>query len=192
MKGISLKKEIKQEAVNETAQAAERNGAARGILYELLILLIKIAVIIGVFVAIFTFVFGIFRTADASMHPTIRDGDLVIYYRFDKNYVASDTIVVRYNEETQARRVVAVAGDTVDFSPSGQLKVNGSAQQEGSIYEKTFRLDTGIEFPLTLKEGEVFVLGDGREHSTDSRVYGPVRIEDSLGKVTIVIRTRRT
>lgn len=187
-----MKKEIKQEAVNETAQAAERNGAARGILYELLILLIKIAVIIGVFVAIFTFVFGIFRTADASMHPTIRDGDLVIYYRFDKNYVASDTIVVRYNEETQARRVVAVAGDTVDFSPSGQLKVNGSAQQEGSIYEKTFRLDTGIEFPLTLKEGEVFVLGDGREHSTDSRVYGPVRIEDSLGKVTIVIRTRRT
>lgn len=175
----------------EIAAEAERGGALRGILYELLILLIKIAAIIGVFVAIFTFIFGIFRTGDASMHPAIRDGDLVIYYRYDKNYVASDSIVVQFNDELEARRVVAIAGDKVDFNGAGQLLINGSAQQEREIYERTFRLDTEIEFPMTVPEGHVFVLGDGREHSTDSRVYGSVPIEDTLGKVTIVIRTRR-
>lgn len=168
----------------------QRGSVGRGILYELLILLIKIAAIIAVFVAIFTFIFGVFRTGDAAMHPSIRDGDLIIYYRHDKKYVASDTIVVRYNGELEARRVVAVAGDTVDLS-DGYLVINGSIQQERDIHEKTYRLETDIEFPLTVGEGEVFVLGDGREHATDSRVYGPVKIEDTLGKVTIVLRTRR-
>ena len=181
-----------KEGIKQDTKTEERGGALRGILYELLILLIKIAAIVAVFVAIFTFIFGIFRTGDASMHPAIRDGDLVIYYRYDKEYVAGDTIVVDYNGELQARRVVAIAGDTINFTGSGQLLINGSAQQERDIYEKTFRLDTDIEFPLTLGPGEVFVLGDGREHSTDGRVYGAVLVDDTLGKVTIVIRTRRT
>lgn len=184
------RKMMPQEQRTEQRQP-QRGSVGKGILYELLILLIKIAAIAAVFVAIFTFVFGVFRTGDAAMHPSIRDGDLIIYYRHDKNYVASDTIVVRYNGELEARRVVAVAGDTVDFSGSGQLLINGSAQQERDIHEKTFRLETDIEFPLTVGEGEVFVLGDGREHATDSRVYGPVKVKDTLGKVTIVLRTRR-
>ena len=174
-----------------TTRRSERGDVARGILYELLILLIKITAIIGVFIAVFTFIFGVFRTADASMHPAIRDGDLIIYYRHDRDYVMSDTIVVDYNGEKQARRVVAIAGDTVDLR-DGRLIVNGSAQEEREIHEATDRYDTDVEFPLTVGEGEVFVLGDGREHSTDSRVYGTVPVEKTLGKVTIVIRTRRT
>lgn len=168
-----------------------RSGALSGIAYELLVLAIKILLIIVVFVGIFTFIFGIFRTADLSMHPTIRDGDIVIFYRFDKDYVASDTIVVQYDGELEARRVVAIEGDTVDLK-DGKLLINGYIQLESEIHEATDRYDTDIEFPLTVGEDEVFVLGDGREHSTDSRVYGAVPINKTLGKVTIIIRTRRT
>ncbi len=178
------------ESITNDADKMERGDIRKGTLYELLILGIKIAAIIVVFVGVFTFVFGIFRTADASMHPAIRDGDLVIFYRYDKTYVASDILVVDYKGERQARRVVAVAGDTVDLQ-SGQLYINSSVQQEPEIHEVTDRYETEVEFPLTVKEGEVFVLGDGREHSTDSRVYGCVPIKKTLGKVTMIIRTRR-
>lgn len=181
----------KQEQEGRTERVKERGGVRKGILYELLILGIKIAAIVGVLVAVFTFIFGVFRTADASMHPAVRDGDLVIYYRFDKKYVASDSVVVKFDGEKQVRRVVAVAGDTVDFTEKGNLMLNGSIQQETDINEKTYRYDTGVEFPLTVPEGEIFVLGDSREHSTDSRVYGCVPINKTLGKVTMIIRTRR-
>ena len=180
----------KQEHTGRTERAKERGGVKKGILYELLMLGIKIAAIIGVLVIIFTLIFGIFRTSDLSMHPAIRDGDLVMYYRFDKKYVASDTVVLQYEGEQQVRRVVAVAGDTVDFK-DGRLVINGSAQEEREIHEETYRYETDVEFPLTVGEGEIFVLGDGREHSTDSRVYGTVPVNKTLGKVTMIIRTRR-
>ena len=71
----------------------------------------------------------------------------------------------------QARRVLAAAGDEVDITEEG-LFINGSLQQEHDIYEETIRYVTGIEFPLMVGEGQVFVLGDGRENAIDSRVYG--------------------
>jgi signal peptidase I len=48
----------------------------------------------------------------------------------------------------------------------------------------------GIEYPITLAVGEVFVLGDARENATDSRVYGAVNEKDTLGTVIAVIRRR--
>ena len=62
------------------AAMGERSKGDAGILKELLFLLIKIVVIIAVIVAIFTFMFGIYRSADISMYPSVKDGDLVIFY----------------------------------------------------------------------------------------------------------------
>ena len=70
------------------------------------------------------------------------------------------------------------------------LLINGSLQQEQEIYQKTERYQEGGEFPLTVPEGQVFVLGDSRSGATDSRIYGSVEIEDTLGKVMTVIRRR--
>ena len=69
------------------------------------------------------------------MYPNIKDGDLVVYYRLDKNYTARDLTVLDYQGSRQVRRVIAVAGDTVDITEDGLL-VNGSPQQEPGIYEK--------------------------------------------------------
>lgn len=180
----------KQEQVGRKVRDKKRGGVRKGILYELLLLGIKIAAIVGVFVVIFTLIFGLFRASDLSMNPAIRDGDLVMYYRFDKRYVVTDTVALQYSGETQARRVVAVAGDRVDIK-DGRLYVNGSPQQEREIYETTDRYESDVEFPLTVPEDEIFVLGDGREHSTDSRIYGCVPVKKTLGKVTMIMRTRR-
>ena len=166
-----------------------RGGGAIALLQELLYLGIKILVIGVAFVLMFTFLFGILRYEDASMSPAVKDGDLVIYYRLDKQYTATDVVVLEYQDRPQIRRVIAIAGDVVDITEDG-LFINGALQQETSIYEETLRYDTGVEFPLTVNEGEVFLLGDSRTNATDSRAYGAVEIEDTLGKVMTIIRRR--
>ena len=157
---------------------------------DLLFLLIKIGLIVLVFLMLFTFLLGIIRYQEPSMTPSIKDGDLVIFYRYTSSgYLPQDVIVVNYNGQDHVRRVVATAGDAVDITESGLL-VNGALQQELEIYQKTERYEEGVDFPLTVPEGQVFVLGDNREGATDSRIYGPVEIKGTKGKVMTVIRRR--
>ena len=157
---------------------------------DLLFLILKVASIALAFVLLFTFLFGIMRYPEPSMAPAIKDGDLVIFYRYTQSgYLPQDTVVLEFQGRTQVRRVVATAGDTVDIAENGVL-VNGALQYEPGIYQKTERYQDGVDFPLAVPEGQVFVLGDNRADATDSRIYGCVRIEDTLGKVMAVIRRR--
>lgn len=157
---------------------------------ELLFLITKIVVILASFVLLFIFVYGAVRYPEPSMNPAIKDGDLVIFYRHSKNsYAPQDVIILDHNGQRQARRVVATAGDIVDITENG-LVINGAMQQEPEIFQRTQRYQDGINFPLTVPEGHVFVLADRRVDATDSRIYGTVGIDDTLGKVITVIRRR--
>ena len=173
-------------AVRAAGKAAERRPSA---MRELLGLAMKIASIAGIALIVFNFVFGLHYNADPSMSPSIRDGDLVLYYRFDKAYRAGDLLLLKYGGSAQIRRVVATAGDTVDITADG-LVVNGALQSEPEIYQSTERYAEGIEFPVTVGEGEVFVLADARENATDSRVYAAVSVGDTQGAVIAVLRRR--
>ena len=157
---------------------------------DLLYLLAKIGAIAMAFMLLFTFMFGLIRYDEPSMAPSIKDGDLVVYYRFnDGGYHARDVVALEREGKKEIRRVVARAGDTVDISEDGLL-INSARQQEFEIYNRTERYTEGVEFPLTVPEGHVFLLGDSRTDATDSRIYGCVKIEDTLGKVMTVIRRR--
>ncbi len=156
---------------------------------EILFLLVKIAAIIFAFLLVFLFLFGLCRNSDASMGPSVKDGDMVMFYRLDKNYIARDALVLEFEGHKQVRRVVATAGDTVDITEDGLL-INGAYQQEQEIYSPTQRYESGPEFPMTVGEGEVFVLADSRINATDSRFYGVVKVKDTLGKVMMVLRWR--
>lgn len=92
---------------------------------DLIFLLLKILLIICVMFLIFSFVYGIARTNDISMKPAIKDSDLVLYYRLDKNFVSGDVVVFKKNNRIMMSRVVAVAGDQVDISKDGLL-INGA------------------------------------------------------------------
>jgi len=157
---------------------------------DLLFLLLKIGSIVLIFLLMFTLLFGIIRYPEPSMSPAIKDGDLVIFYRYTKaGYLPQDVTVLEYNGQWQARRVVATAGDTVDIT-NGGVVINRALQQEPEIYQATERYQGGVEFPLTVPEGQVFVLGDNRAGAADSRIYGCVKIEDTLGKLMAIIRRR--
>lgn len=175
---------------SETVTAVTKAAKVHPVWKDLLFLFIKIASVTLAFVLLFTFLFGLTRVQDPSMDPAVRDGDLVIFHRYTQSgYWPQDVIVLSYNGQTQVRRVIATAGDTVDITEAG-LMINGALQQEPGIYEKTERYQDGADFPLTVPEGQVFVLGDSRTGATDSRIYGCVKIEDTLGKVMAVIRRR--
>jgi signal peptidase I len=158
-------------------------------LKELRDLLLKVVAIAVIIVLIFTLIYGLHRTKDPAMVPAIGGSDLVIFYRLDKDYKAEDVLLLTFQGERQVRRVIAIEGDEVNITEDG-LVVNGALQQEPNIYQKTERYQGGVDFPLILGEGEVFVLGDAREGATDSRVYGGVNVKDTHGTVIAVIRRK--
>ena len=152
-------------------------------------MLIKIAAISISFVFIFTFLYGFHRHIGPEMSPMIKDGDIVLFYRLNRSYDIGDLLLLDYQGQRQVRRVVAQAGDTVDITDDG-LIINGGLQHEPDIFQQTWRYANSISFPITIEEGQVFVLGDAREQATDSRDYGPVNTRDTLGSVITVIRRR--
>ena len=150
---------------------------------------VKIGAMAGIVLIFFTLMYGLHHNVDFSMHPAVKDGDLILYYRWDRNYRAGDLLLLEYQGKRQVRRVVAIAGDTVDITNEG-LVVNNALQQERNVYRPTERYANGIDLPITLGENEVFVLGDMREGVTDSRVYGAVNIRDTRGIVISILRRR--
>lgn len=184
--------EDKLQAIEETVYSPANSkppSALRAVLSELFRLLVKIAAIALIALVLFTFLFGVHRSTENAMHPMVKDGDLIVFYRLDKSYTASDVVVIERDGALQTRRVIAVAGDRVDITENG-LMINGAYVQESDIYEETHRYTVGTEFPLTVGENQVFVLGDSREHAQDSRIYGCVDKDDICGTVMLILRRR--
>ena len=125
-------------------------------------------------VLIFTFAVRLIGVDGRSMVPTLQNGDRLAVTTgvLAGEYRPGDIVVLRkasFLDEPIVKRVIAVAGQTVDIDFStGSVRVDGKTLNEPYISELTFR-DEGNAFPLTVPEGSVFVMGDNRNHSTDSR-----------------------
>ena len=134
-------------------------------------------------VAIFTFVIRMMGVDGHSMLNTLQHGDrlLVVNSMLWKNGVFDDDPIVK--------RVIAVEGQTVDIDfAEGIVYVDGEALEEDYIREPTYTAE-GTEFPLTVPEGSIFVMGDNRNGSSDSRDYrlGTVDTRYVIGKAAFLI-----
>lgn len=164
---------------------ANRNSLKISLLY----IIAKIVIIIILLGIIYYCLFGVYRCNNDMMNPAFKDGDLVIYYRLQKEYQSGDTVVIEKNGEMQVVRVIAQAGDKVDIDEDG-LKINGYLQQEKNIYVETLPYVGQTIFPVSVKEKEYFVLCDNRINAKDSRVYGGVKKDEIKGLVITLLRPR--
>lgn len=144
-------------------------------------------------VLVFTFLIRLIGVDGHSMVPTLQNGDrlLVLSSLLDSDYEYGDIVVLReesFLEEPIVKRVIATEGQTVDIDfEAGVVYVDGEALDEPYINEPTY-MEEGTEFPLTVPEGCIFVMGDNRNHSSDSRDsrLGTVDTRCVLGKAVFL------
>lgn len=120
---------------------------------------------------------------DNNMFPSIKDGDLVVIEKFDKEVQLGDVVIYK----NRLYRVIAKSGQEVDISKEGILTVNGMqpAESTNSLTSKGEK-----EYPIKVPEGEIFVLNDYREDTSDSREFGTIKESDIDGKVFFITRRR--
>lgn len=126
--------------------------------------------------------------ANADMQPAVCAGDLMLYYRLDKEPKEGNVIVFVKEGRQYTGRVAAVGGDTVEITEESELRVNGSVVAESNIFYSTPRYDSEVSYPISLKEGQYFILCDSREGAKDSRSFGEIMKNEIKGKVITVIR----
>ena len=145
-------------------------------------------------VVLFTFVIRMIGVDGHSMVPTLQDKDrlLVLNSMLYDDYKYGDIVVLRkptFLEKPIVKRVIATEGQTVDIDFStGSVYVDGALLKEDYINELTFT-EEGTAFPLTVPEGSIFVMGDNRNHSSDSRDerLGPVDERLIIGKAVFLL-----
>ena len=155
---------------------------------DLFRLIVRILLIGCVAYLLFTQVILVTRVSGQDMFPALKDGDLVIAFRMQKDYQKGDIVVCRTGTRQTIERIAANPHDVVNMDDSGILTVNGTTQT-GEIIYPTYAKES-LTYPYRVPEDSVFLLGDYRTVSVDSRDFGPVSKEQFLGKVITILRRR--
>ncbi|MCF2596770.1 signal peptidase I [Pseudoflavonifractor phocaeensis] len=165
-----------EEEISRLKYRKRYGRALRGTVYSL-------AVVAAVAILVATLWMPVLQITGASMAPTLVDGQFVVAVK-KSEFQTGDITAFYYNNKILIKRVIASAGDWVDISENGDVYVNGVLLEEPYIKEKSLG-ECNIEFPYQVPDGKVFVMGDDRAVSLDSRTtaVGPVSKEQVLGRV---------
>lgn len=130
-----------------------------------------------------TRLFMLLEVNGSSMMPTLEEKEIIALYQ-TKSVEKGDIIGFYYGGEVLLKRVIGCAGDYIEIDQKGNVFVNGEMIEEPYLVEKNLG-KCNLEFPYQVPEGMVFVLGDNRMESIDSRVkaIGCVERSQIVGKI---------
>jgi signal peptidase I len=179
----------KQDNPNEVVVIKRKEHRILREIVEILILIVAVVVITTL---LRTFVIDHYEIPTGSMEPTIEIGDRLfaekVTYRFSDPEPGD---IVTFNDPIEEGRIlikrcIAVGGQTVDLK-DGKVVVDGVVLDEPYTHGAASKPlepmgNLRIDYPYTVPEGSIWVMGDNRERSSDSRFFGPVSKEELIGK----------
>lgn len=187
--------EAVEKPVETVDKAAERRKIHRRRMRALRSFLFRTVALAAVIYVLFWHIVGITMMPNKDMYPRLDAGDLLLYYRLEKNIKSQDIIV--FDKEATAGegakplvcRVIAAPGDTVEVTEEKGLTVNGNTLIESNIFYPTKPYEEGVtEYPVKLGADEYFVMADQRNGGMDSRYFGIVKADEIRGVVITMLR----
>ncbi len=143
----------------------------------------SLIVVAAIAVLITTLFLPVLRVTGSSMTPTLQNDDFVICSKTG-DFKSGDIVAFYYNNKILLKRVIGSAGDVIDIREDGTVYKNGEVLNEPYINEKALGT-CDIELPYQVPDNQIFVMGDHRLTSVDSRTtsVGCIAEEYVLGKV---------
>lgn len=185
------KTEINDDKINSEDNYSEKKKISKNFIKELYewTQAIAIAVVIALFIN--HFVFSIVEVQGDSMRPTLHQSERLFVFKTFYQPKNKDIVIVKSEQLGKyiVKRVIAVGGQTIDIDKeTGAVYVDGELQDEPYINEDTNYYVGNIEaYPLTIPDDCVFVMGDNRGNSMDSRALGFIENDDIMGKAVFRI-----
>ena len=171
--------------LEEELNRAKYRKRYRNVLRSTIYTLITVAAI-AVLVA--TLLLPVLQVYGSSMTPTLTDRDIVVTVKTSE-FKSGDVVAFYYNNKILVKRVIAQAGEWVDITPEGDVYV-GKTKESMELLDEPYLMekalgDCNIELPYQVPESRVFVMGDHRSISVDSRntAVGCVAEEQLVGKL---------
>jgi signal peptidase I len=154
----------------------------RRVLYNTIASLIVVA---SIAVLISMLLLPVLRVTGTSMSPTLQNDELVMCSK-RSNFKSGDVVAFYFNNKILLKRVIGVAGDVIDIKEDGTVYVNDEPLDEPYISEKAFG-ECDIDLPYQVPDNRIFVMGDNREVSIDSRssTVGCIADEFVIGRVIL-------
>ncbi|EGK09940.1 signal peptidase I [Desmospora sp. 8437] len=149
---------------------------------------LRFCISMGIFLIgflLFASVFDLYQAEGHSMDPTVHEGDWVMVRPGKREVNRGDLIVFRWEgiDSAAAKRVIGIPGDRVAIQ-AGQVYINEKPLDEPYVHRKKPIEDMP---PIRVPEEHVFVLGDHRSKSDDSRLFGPVPLDNIKGHVVFIL-----
>lgn len=190
---------VDNETVNNSAAGEQEKKAVKPkkkFIDEIFEWLRSAAITFVIVVLFFTFIARTAVVNGRSMNETLHDGDYILLWSLFYTPKQGDIVSAncrglnKPDGEVIVKRIIAVGGQEVDIDFStGTVYVDGEALDEPYINNLTVNDEGGFVYPVKVKEGYYFCMGDNRQHSTDSRdaAVGLISREDILGKAILRI-----